>query len=44
MKRDVNVETERRSLARKTDISADEIYTVAITNQSKVVVAQFKDK
>lgn len=44
MKRDVNVETERRSLARKTDVSADEIYTVAITNQSKVVVAQFKDK
>lgn len=42
MKRDVNVETERDTLARKTIISADEIYTVALSNASKVVLATFK--
>ena len=42
MKRDVNVETERNSLARTTDISVDEIYTVALSNASKVVLAKFK--
>ena len=33
-KRDVNVETQRNSLARTTDISVDEIYTVALSNAS----------
>ena len=42
MKRNVNVETERFSLARKTAISVDEIYTVALSNASKVVLATFK--
>ena len=42
MKRDVNLETERFSLARKTAISVDEIYTVALSNASKVVLATFK--
>lgn len=42
MKRDVNVETERHTLARTTDISVDEIYTVALSNASKVVLATFK--
>lgn len=42
MKRDVNVETERHTLSRTTDISADEIYTVALSNSSKVVLATFK--
>ena len=42
LKRDVNVETDRVSLARKTDISADEHYTVALSNTSKVVLAKFK--
>ena len=42
MKRDVNVETERHSLSRTTDISVDEIYTVALSNASKVVLATFK--
>ena len=42
MKRDVNVETERFTLARKTAISVDEIYTVALSNASKVVLATFK--
>lgn len=41
-KRDVNVETERHSLTRTTDISVDEIYTVALSNASKVVLATFK--
>lgn len=42
IKRNVNVETERDTLARKTIISADEIYAVALTNTSKVVLAKFK--
>lgn len=42
MKRNVNVETERFTLARKTAISVDEIYTVALSNASKVVLATFK--
>ena len=41
-KRNVNVETERFSLARKTAVSVDEIYTVALSNASKVVLATFK--
>ncbi len=41
LKRDTNVETERNTLPRTTDISADKIYTVALTNQSKVVIAKF---
>lgn len=41
-KRAVNVETERHTLARTTDISVDEIYTVALSNASKVVLATFK--
>lgn len=42
MKRDTNVEAERKTLARKTDISADKFYTVALSNASKVVLAKFK--
>lgn len=42
MKRNVNVETERNTLARTTDISVDEIYTVALSNASKVVLATYK--
>ena len=42
MKRNVNLETERFTLARKTAISVDEIYTVALSNASKVVLATFK--
>ena len=42
LKRDTNVETERRSTKRCTDISADKHYTVAISDQSKVVLARFK--
>lgn len=42
LKRDTNVETDRVSLARKTDISADKHYTVALSNTSKVVLAKIK--
>lgn len=42
MKRNVNLETERFTLARKTAVSVDEIYTVALSDASKVVLATFK--
>lgn len=42
LKRDTNVETERVSLSRKTDISVDKHYAVALTNTAKVVLAKFK--
>jgi N4-gp56 family major capsid protein len=42
LKRDTNVETDRVSLARKTDISADKHYAAALSNTSKVVLAKFK--
>ena len=42
IKRNVNVETERDSLARKTIVSADELYVAALTDTSKVVLAKFK--
>ena len=42
MKRDTNVETDRVSLSRKTDISVDKHYTVALSNTSKVVLAKVK--
>lgn len=41
LKRGTNVEPERVSLARKTHISVDKFYTVALSNQSKVVLASF---
>jgi N4-gp56 family major capsid protein len=41
IKRDTNVETERNTLSRTTDISADKIYAVALTDASKVVLAKF---
>ena len=41
IKRDTNVETERQTLKRVTDISVDKLYTVALTNASKVVLAKF---
>ena len=44
IKRDVNVETERDTLARKTIISVDEIYTTAVSNDAKVVLAKFLKK
>lgn len=42
IKRDTNVETERNTLKRTTDISVDKLYTVSLTNAAKVVLAKFK--
>ena len=42
LKRDTNVEIERATLSRKTDISADRFYAVALSDTSKVVLAKFK--
>jgi len=41
LKRGVNVETERHTLSRTTDISVDEHYIAALTDETKVVVATF---
>lgn len=40
-KRDINLEFERHTLNRTTDISVDEFYVAALTNAGKVVVATF---
>ena len=42
LKRDTNVETERQTLSRKTDISVDKHYTVVLSNTAKVVLAKYK--
>lgn len=42
MKRDVMVETDRDILAKTTVVSADEHYAVALSNDSKVVLAKIK--
>lgn len=42
IKRDTNVEAQRESLRRVTDISVDKLYTVALSNTAKVVLAKFK--
>lgn len=42
LKRDINLETDRVSLARKTDISVDEHYVTALSDSSKVVLAKIK--
>ena len=41
MKKGANVETERHTLPRTTDISVDEHYVAALTDETKVVVAKF---
>lgn len=42
LKRDTNVETDRVSLSRMTDVSADKHYAAALSNTAKVVLAKFK--
>lgn len=42
LKRDVNVETERKSRSRTTEISVDEFFVVALSNEAKVVLAKLK--
>ena len=44
LKRDTNVEAQSQSLRRVTDISVDKLYSVALSNASKVVLAKFKVK
>ena len=44
LKRDTNVEVERQTLKRVTDISVDKFYTVVLSNESKVVLAKFDEK
>lgn len=41
-KRNINVETERKQRNRSTEITADEFYVAALTNEAKVVLAKFK--
>lgn len=42
MKRNAEIETDRDILAKTTVVSGDEHYTVALSNESKVVLAKFK--
>lgn len=42
LKRDTNVETERKSRGRTTEITADKFYVVTLSNEAKVVLAKFK--
>lgn len=42
LKRDPNVEVDRKSLKRTTEISIDEFYTMAVSDDSKVVLAEIK--
>lgn len=42
LKRDTNVETERKARNRTTEVTADKFYTVALSNEAKVVLAKFK--
>lgn len=41
-KRDVNVEIQRQSKTRSTEITADEFYAAVLSNEAKVVLAKFK--
>ena len=43
IKRDTNVETERVAKKRLTEVTADQMYTVALTNDAKVVVLKCAD-
>ena len=43
LKRDVNVETERKPKIRTTEITADEFYVAVLSNEAKVVLARFKE-
>lgn len=42
LKRDLNIETERKPRNRSTEITADEMYAVSVSNDAKVVLAKFK--
>lgn len=40
LKRDTNIETERKARNRTTEITGDKMYVVALTNETKVIVAK----
>ena len=40
LKRDTNIETERKARNRSTEITGDKMYVVALTNETKVIVAK----
>lgn len=43
LKRDTNVETDRIARNRTTEITGDKMYVVALTNETKVIVAKLKE-
>ena len=43
LKRDTNVETDRITRNRTTEITGDKMYVVALTNETKVIVAKMKE-
>ena len=43
LKRDTNVEKDRLARSRKTEITGDKMYVVALTNETKVIVAKMKE-
>lgn len=43
LKRDTNVESDRIARSRKTEITGDKMYVVALTNETKVIVAKLKE-
>lgn len=43
IKRDTNVETDRIARNRSTEITGDKMYVVALTNETKVIVAKMKE-
>lgn len=43
LKRDTNVETDRIARNRSTEITGDKMYVVALTNETKVIVAKMKE-
>lgn len=43
LKRDTNVETDRIAKNRSTEVTGDKMYVVALTNETKVIVAKMKE-
>lgn len=43
LKRDTNVETDRIARNRSTEVTGDKMYVVALTNETKVIVAKMKE-
>ena len=43
LKRDVNIEVQRISNKRLTEVTGDKMYVIAVTNEEKVLIAKFKE-